>query len=166
LRSERFRNLFAAWRELAEGPPAEDRPNAARPIEEVAAERIRRVYRRMVRDGGRIDDGSPPEDLHDLRKRGKELRYLLELFGSPFPKGVVKPLVSTLKDLQEVLGRFQDRAVQIELLHEVRDELRDEPATLMALGSLLDALVADQQAARDEFAATFDHFKGHAVPKP
>ena len=36
----------------------------------------------------------------------------------------------------------------------------------MALGSLLDALVADQQAARDEFAATFDHFKGHAVPKP
>ena len=79
----------------------------------------------MVRDGGRIDDGSPPEDLHDLRKRGKELRYLLELFGSPFPKGVVKPMVSTLKDLQEVLGRFQDRAVQIELLHEVRDELRE-----------------------------------------
>jgi hypothetical protein len=56
--------------------------------------------------------------------------------------------------------------VQIELLYEVRDELRDEPATLMALGSLLDALVADQQAARDEFASTFDHFKGHAVPKP
>jgi CHAD domain-containing protein len=166
LRSERFRNVFAAWRELAEGPPADDQPNAARPIEEVAAERIRKVYRRMVRDGGRIDDGSPPEDLHDLRKRGKELRYLLELFGSPFPKGVVKPLVSTLKDLQEVLGRFQDRAVQIELLHEVRDELRDEPATLMALGSLLDALIADQQAARDEFASTFDHFKGHAVPKP
>jgi CHAD domain-containing protein len=75
-------------------------------------------------------------------------------------------MVSTLKDLQEVLGRFQDRAVQIELLYEVRDELRDEPATLMALGSLLDALVADQQAARDAFASTFDHFKGHAVPKP
>ena len=55
----------------------------------------------MVRDGGRIDDGSPAEDLHELRKRGKELRYLLELFGSPFPKAVVKPLVSTLKDLQD-----------------------------------------------------------------
>jgi len=166
LRSERFRKVLAAWRELAEGPPADDQPNAARPIEEVAAERIRKVYRRMVRDGSRIDDGSPAEDLHELRKRGKELRYLLELFGSPFPKSVVKPLVSTLKDLQEVLGRFQDRAVQIDLLHEVRDELRDEPATLMALGSLLDALVADQHAARAEFAATFDHFKGHAVPKP
>src|SRR3954466_7538006 len=157
---------MAAWRELAEGPPADDQPNAARPIEEVSADRIRKVYRRMVRDGGRIDGGSPAEDLHDLRKRGKELRYLLELFGGPFPKGVVKPMVSTLKDLQEVLGRFQDRAVQIELLHEVRDELADQPATLMALGSLLDALVADQQAARDAFAKTFDHFKGQAIPKP
>jgi CHAD domain-containing protein len=170
LRSARFRNVLSAWRELAEGPPAPagdpERENAARPIEQVAAERIRKVYRRMVRDGDRIDDASPPEDLHDLRKRGKELRYLLELFGSPFPKDIVKPLISTLKDLQEVLGRFQDRAVQIELLHEVRDELADRPATLMALGSLLDALVADQDAARAEFAATFSHFKGHAVPKP
>ena len=63
-----------------------------------------------------------PEALHDLRKRGKELRYLLELFGSPFPTNVVKPMVSTLKDLQEVLGRFQDRAVQIE--HAARDARR------------------------------------------
>ena len=93
----------------------------------MAGERIRKVYRRMVRDGSRIDDSSPPEALHDLRKRGKELRYLLELFGSPFPKRVVKPMVSTLKDLQEVLGRFQDRAVQIELLRELRDELAAEP---------------------------------------
>ena len=120
---------------------------------------------------------SPAEALHDLRKRGKELRYLLELFGSPFPNSVVKPMISTLKDLQEVLGRFQDRAVQIELLHEVRDELAGEaggPAALMALGPALDALVADQQAARDEFAERFAAFAGKqqrdlvrdAFPKP
>ena len=129
----------------------------------MAGERIRKVYRRMVRDGSRIDDSSPPEALHDLRKRGKELRYLLELFGSPFPKSVVKPMVSTLKDLQEVLGRFQDRAVQIEMLQELRDELAAEPggpAALMAAGAALDALVADQQAAREEFAARFAAFAG------
>ena len=34
-----------------------------------------------------IDDDSPDEALHDLRKRGKELRYLLELFGGLFPAG-------------------------------------------------------------------------------
>jgi CHAD domain-containing protein len=181
LRSARFRAALAAWRALAAGPPAEagdeERPNAARPIEAVAGERIRKVYRRMVRDGRAIGDDSPPEALHDLRKRGKELRYLLELFGSPFPKDVVKPMISTLKDLQEVLGRFQDRAVQIELLGELRDELAGEPdgpAALMAAGALLDALVADQGRARGEFADTFAHFAGkpqrtlvrQAFPKP
>ena len=61
----------------------------------------------MVRDGRAIDDESPPESLHDLRKRGKELRYLLELFGSLFPPSVVKPMVSALKGLQDVLDAFR-----------------------------------------------------------
>ena len=30
--------------------------------------------------GRAIDDDSPHEALHDLRKKGKELRYLLEFF--------------------------------------------------------------------------------------
>ena len=46
-------------------------------IDAVAADRIRRVYRKMVRDGSRIEADSPDEDLHELRKRGKELRYEL-----------------------------------------------------------------------------------------
>src|SRR3954447_11095414 len=153
LRSERFRNVLAAWRELAEGPPADDQPNAARPIEEVAADRIRKVYRRMVRDGGRIDDDSPPEALHDLRKRGKELRYLLELFGAPFDQDVVKPLVAKLKGLQDVLGRFQDGTAHVAFLRGLAGELADEPAgpaALIALGSVLDAVEADQHAARAE----------------
>jgi CHAD domain-containing protein len=160
LRSKRFAAMLDAWRALPADEEAED---AARPIEAVAGHRIRKVYRRMVRDGNRIDDSSPSEALHELRKRGKELRYLLELFGSPFPKDVVKPLVDTLKDLQEVLGRYQDRSVQIELLREIREELAAEPggpAALMAAGAALDALVADQQAAREEYAARFAVFAG------
>jgi CHAD domain-containing protein len=165
LRSKRFAAALDRWRAV---PREADGPDAARPIEAVAGERIRKVYRRMVRDGSAIDDDSPAEDLHDLRKRGKELRYLLELFGSPFPKDVVKPMISTLKDLQEVLGRFQDRAVQIELLHEVRDELADErggPAALLAAGAVLDALAGDQQRARGEFAATFSAFASKSQRK-
>jgi CHAD domain-containing protein len=131
------------------------------PIEAVAGARIRSVYRRMVRDGGRIADDSDPEALHDLRKRGKELRYLLELFGSPFPNEVVKPMISTLKDLQDVLGRFQDRAVQAEELRGLADDLAAEPggpAALLALGPVLDAVLADQRAARLRFAEAFAPF--------
>ena len=65
--------------------------------------------------GRRIGDDSPAEALHDLRKKGKELRYLLEFFASLYAADVVKPMVSTLKGLQDVLGRFQDREVLLPL---------------------------------------------------
>ena len=118
----------------------------------------------MVRDGSRIDDDTPAEALHDLRKRGKELRYLLELFGSPFPDDVVKPMVSTLKDLQDGARalpgpRRPDRAAAGGA-RRARGRAR-RAAALMAAGAALDALVADQHAARDEFAATFADFAGN-----
>ena len=85
LRSKRFAAMLDAWRALpadrgGRGRRAPDRGGRRPPDPQ--------VYRRMVRDGNRIDDSSPSEALHELRKRGKELRYLLELFGSPFPKNV------------------------------------------------------------------------------
>jgi CHAD domain-containing protein len=167
LRSARFTAALAAWRELAATAPADDdeRPDAAVTVEVVAADRIRRVYRRMVRDGSAIDDDSPPEALHDLRKRGKELRYLLELFGGLFDPSVVKPMVKTLKNLQDVLGHFQDSAVEGDLLRALADELAGEPggpAALIALGPVLDTLDADLRDAREHFAGSFATF---ASPK-
>jgi CHAD domain-containing protein len=161
LRGKRFRAAMRAWRALA-SEPAGPGPDADKPIEAVAGKRIRKVLARMLEDGGKIDAKSPPEALHDLRKRGKELRYLLELFGSVFPERAVEPLVAGLKDLQKVLGRFQDRAVQVETLRDMRHELAAEdegPAALIALGPVLDALLADQEAARKEFAAAFEAFE-------
>jgi CHAD domain-containing protein len=115
----------------------------------------------MVRDGAAIGEDSPPEALHELRKRGKELRYLLELFGGLFDPEVVKPMVKTLKQLQDVLGDFQDTAVQSELLRDMRDELAaepDGPAALIALGAVLDALAATQADARAHFGERFAPF--------
>jgi CHAD domain-containing protein len=158
LASQRFAAALAAWRALAPDPGA---AAAARPVAEVAAERIRRVHRRMVRDGRAIGDASPDEALHDLRKRGKELRYLLELFGPLFAPEVVKPMVRALKDLQDVLGRFQDRVVQAELLEGAGRELarrRGGPEALMALGLVVEELRADQLRARGAFHARFDRF--------
>jgi CHAD domain-containing protein len=153
---------MAAWRAFATTVPAsEERPDAGTPIEVLAAERIRKVYRRMVRDGSAIDDDSPGEALHDLRKRGKELRYLLEMFGGLFRPKVVKPMVATLKDLQDVLGDFQDGEVEVEMMRELGDDLAVEPggpAALIALGPVLDALLAGQQAAREHFAGVFAPF--------
>jgi CHAD domain-containing protein len=165
LRGRRFGSALVAWRALAAAPPAPgsaiDCPRAGLPIEALAGARIRTVYRRMARDGGRIGADSPAEALHELRKRGKELRYLLELFGGLFPGSTVEPMIGALKDLQDVLGRFQDRAVQADMLRGLSGELAAEPggpAALIAMGSALDALAADQRAARESFARRFASF--------
>ena len=140
----------------------DERPDAARPIVEVSGERIRKVYRRMLKMGDAIDPSSPAEDYHDLRKKGKELRYLLELFGvALYPEDVVKPMIKTLKALQDVLGRHQDREVQIALLRSLGPEVAETKggeAGLMAIGALVARLGEDERAARGEFAGRFAEF--------
>jgi len=165
LRSDRAAALRSEWGELLGSlvdTSDADRADAARPIGEVASERIRNVYGRMVRMGGAIDAGSPPEDYHELRKKGKELRYLLELFGAPlYPGDVVKPMIKSLKSLQDVLGRHQDREVQVALLRSLGPEVAETegPAEgLMALGALIGRLADDERAARGEFAGRFAEF--------
>jgi len=102
LRSRRTTELLEGWSgcldDLPDLPEA-GRPDAAEQIADLAAGRIRSVYRRMVKMGRAIDGASPPEALHDLRKKGKELRYLLEFFAGLYPPEVVKPMVRKLKAL-------------------------------------------------------------------
>jgi CHAD domain-containing protein len=165
LRSDRAMELRAQWPAFVPELvtlPAEGRPDAMRPIGELTGERIVKVYRRMIKMGRAIDDSSPPESLHELRKQGKELRYLLELFGLPLhPGDVVKPLVRSLKALQDTLGRHQDREVQIATLRSLRDDvvtLRGGAGALMAMGVLIEHLGEDERSARAEFADRFASF--------
>jgi CHAD domain-containing protein len=172
LRSDRTATLLADWgallARLPETPP-EGRPDAERPIATLAGERIAKVYTRMVKMGQAIDPASPSDEYHELRKQGKELRYLLELFGTPlYPADVVRPLIRSLKALQDVLGRHQDREIQVETLRSLGTEVsaaHDGAAALMAMGMLVQRLQADQQAARGAFSERFASFASKAQRK-
>ncbi len=168
LRSERAHALARGWggfmAALTRTPTAE-RPDAERPIDAVASARIATVYRRMVKMGTAIGEGGESvaaEAYHELRKLGKELRYLLELFGQPLhDPQVVKPMVKALKDLQDVLGRHQDREVQAMTVRGLAEAVAarpDGPQALISMGVLVRALAADEQAARREFAEAFAVF--------
>lgn len=165
LGSERAKAALAHWSELLdrlEERVAADRPNKARPIGEVASRRIGKLSRRMLRAGRRIGPGGPPEALHELRKTGKELRYLLELFG-PFLYGedAVKAALKALKRLQDVLGRHQDRIVQVTTLRSLGEEvaaLPGGPAAARAMDVLVERLQEEAGAARGEFGPAFSDF--------
>jgi CHAD domain-containing protein len=165
LRSRRTVNLLADWHALLEGLvdlPLEDRPGAVRPIGVLVGERARKLYERMVKMGKALDRTSPPVAYHELRKKGKELRYVLELFGSElWPEEAVKPMIKSLKLLQDVLGRHQDREVQIETLRSLAGDVAGMPggpAALMATGVLTERLAIDAHAAQAEFAQRFSTF--------
>ena len=163
LRGAHYADAWAAWRKVLAAPESTGvpGPDAGRPIGDVAGRRVGAVYRQMVKAGMVIDDRTPPEALHELRKRGKELRYLLELFGPAWPGRDVRTMVSTVKELQDVLGRFQDCQVESQFLRSLGPELARGPGgadALIALGLHLDRLSAEQHRAREAFSATFRSF--------
>lgn len=163
LDSPRYRDLLEKWQEAAavEADPA-DVPWADRKAGQAADHFIDRAFKRVIRRGEAITDDSPPEALHDLRKRAKELRYLLECFQTLYPQGPRTAAVKELKALQDNLGEFQDCQVQAAAIGEMGEHLLAlglaSAATLMAMGRLADDQVERELRAREEFSARFARF--------
>jgi CHAD domain-containing protein len=167
LRGPRFRAIADDWRkallELRDtGSPRRRRPAAVT----LALSTTGRAFRRIAAQGGAITPASPPESLHDLRKRAKELRYLLEFFAPLHDPVAYRKVVGDLKQLQDCLGDFQDSEVQrheISSLAEAMLAERAAPAaTLLAMGEIAAKLARSQAQAREEFAARFARFAGPA----
>ena len=168
LRSARFSRLACEWRAALTGLSAS---RGAEPTADLAARRLRRAHRRVIREGRAISADSPAERLHDLRKRCKELRYLLEIFASVFDPQAYQRALKDLKGLQDCLGEFQDRQVQQQEIREFADQMLADralsptpvPATaLLAMGELAGGIGHAQRRARDEFAGRFGEFASPA----
>ena len=168
LESKRFRDMLRDWRSFLEAPVPERSvvPNAMRSVKAVADERIWTMYKRVRKEGRAIRPDSPPEDMHELRKSCKKLRYLIEFFDSLYPKQDVRQLVKLLKVLLDNLGNFQDLAVQALHLREMAQRMRDEGPvstdTLLSIGVLVGHLLEQQHQAREQFAQIFASFDSEA----
>jgi CHAD domain-containing protein len=156
LRSARFTETTAAWRgELTALVQSGDGRGAGRPaartVRALAADRIGRAYKRVVRRAAAVHPGSPPEALHDLRKRCKELRYVLDLFVDVCRPAPHRALVRELKVVQDELGEFQDAEVHGETIRTYAGQMLAAglaPAeTLLAMGELVTRFGAHQRSA-------------------
>jgi CHAD domain-containing protein len=172
LRTMRFRDLTREWRDkltpLTPGSPGSGgirRPKAPGiSAGTLAAETTRKAFVKVARMGGAITPDSPPESLHDLRKRCKELRYALEFFGPLYTPASYGRVISDLKRLQDCLGKFQDNEVQIGEIRSLATAMQavnEAPAvTLLAMGEVAAGLVDGQAAARADFGRRFGEFAG------
>jgi CHAD domain-containing protein len=163
LRSARFERLTARWRtSLADLASWDGRPCDGPTAATIGMERLAIADRRVLRRGARITAASPAEDLHNLRKRAKELRYLLDTFTPLMDPADSRRAVKELKALQDVLGTFQDSEAQREAIYALAtDMVAREGAsarTILAMGEIAARLHVDQDSARAKFAAMFERF--------
>jgi len=164
LGSDQMRKLVEDWHEVldAETVPGEPAAFAELSIEEVASRRIWRMYKRVLKAGRLISVDGPAEEMHELRKDCKKLRYLIEFFRGIYPGKELKQLIRALKVLLDNLGEFQDLEVQADKLRSFAKDFDPQDShsmpTVMAIGALVADLLRHQQAAHERFADCFDAF--------
>jgi triphosphatase len=110
-------------------------PTPTSPILEVAPNLIRDRYKKVRKSANRLSEDSPPEHYHDLRKKGKRLRYALEplqeIYGKPAQK-----MVKLLKKIQDDLGDHQDFIVASGLMEELGVAGDRPPQVIFSMGSM------------------------------
>jgi CHAD domain-containing protein len=161
LRSAKYRKTLAEWERCLKSrfyPESAKMHNLD--IKTLANRRIWKIYRRILKEGGAITPFSPAENLHELRKTCKKLRYMIEFFQSLYPKQQIKRLIKQLKGLQDMLGDFQDLDVQIDFVDRCRKDSKNllPPATLNALDELVRQLTTQKARVRKHYQPAFDKF--------
>lgn len=161
LAAPRFRNFCADWRAFLES--RDTRPTGVIAI--AAGDATWRAYRRLLRQGRAAGSGAYSEELHELRKTAKKLRYLLEAFRALYPESEVEAVVAVLRKLQNVLGRIVDSQVQQQYL---RGQSPAEQAALPAptravLARLARERAAEGLAAERRFRGRMEDFAGKAT---
>lgn len=164
LKSARYRNTIASMLTYLKAPLSARTtlPAARCSTFDVANQRIWRMARRVIKEGEVINASSPPEDLHELRKSCKKLRYLMEFFQSLYPSDEIEQLIKALKLLQNQLGKYQDLHVQIASLAIFRTQMKAESEaadrTLVAIDIIMQTLEQRQSKVRKMFKARFASF--------
>jgi triphosphatase len=125
-------------------------PAPTGPILEVAPGLVRRRYKKVRKAADALGEDSSPEEFHELRKKGKRLRYALEplreIYGEP-----VEKMVKLLKTIQDDLGDHQDLVVAAGLMEELGVAGDLPPRAVFSMGSMAGHFVRDAVEIRTGF---------------
>jgi CHAD domain-containing protein len=140
--------LFNDWHEFLQAQTSGRNwsKRGLQPVSELASGRIWRSYLQVCKDGEAINDQSPAEALHELRKDCKKLRYLLEFFQHLYPQDRMRELIRHTKTMLDTLGRFQDLEVQANSLHSLSEGLFAQGSPGQQAEQLLMEALANEQA--------------------
>lgn len=113
------------------------------------------TYKRARRALGAAKHSREDEDIHDFRKRVKELRYQLELLSSRLAHAHIQELQARMGLLAEALGQVTDLLVLRDLVRAKRRALKKDPRRL--LEHLDGAIEQGFDRCLDDFEELFEH---------
>jgi len=133
--------------------PGETDPGA-RPVAAFARDILDSRAKKLKKLGRKHAELSETQ-LHELRIRGKKLRYAAEFFAGAFAKKSAKDYLARLEAIQDRLGALNDAATGQRLLDQLDRRLRAEGADTVAASAT--GIVLGWQACRmDRELAAFD----------
>lgn len=162
LNSRRYARLVESFGAFLERGPSRRAQASRRPIL-AAPDLVRKPYRKVRKLGDPLDEESSGEEYHELRKKGKRLRYALEflsdIYGDP-----TKDLIKPLKNLQDVLGDHQDAEVAVAHLRELAVSKgrspKLSPETIFVMGGIAHRYEVRARELRSEFPGTYSKVRG------
>lgn len=152
LASDRYRALLDALVHLGDAPPLT--ADAERPAAEVLTTLVRKPWRRLRREVRALDADAPDEELHEIRKRAKQVRYAAEAVDAALGEPA-RRLAKDVKAVQTVLGDHQDTVVTEEWLRQAATDSQTTPDEAFVLGALVAGERHDRARLRDEWPAAW-----------
>jgi CHAD domain-containing protein len=156
LKSLQYRDKMKQFRDYLVKPEAENTEAAStgKAVFKLADEFLWDINKQTLQQGKAVAKSSDTEQLHDLRKTFKKLRYLTEFFRSLYPAVTLRSLLESLIDVQDSLGEFNDRYIQTGLLKAFIEQSTDEQA-INASQHLIKILEQQQLEAGSRFKESY-----------
>jgi CHAD domain-containing protein len=148
LATERYVTLLDALVAVALSPPLTG--DADRPAADVLPGLVRKPWKQLRRLVADLPDDPPDEDLHEIRKRAKQVRYAAEAVAPALGKKA-RRAARAAESMQDVLGDHQDTVVAEQWLRASAAEPGTDAQTAFALGALAADERAQRVALRDEW---------------
>ena len=164
LDGDRYRRLLSEWPAFLDPSTATDSEprHAKRPLADVVARRAWRLSRRIARAADRFDDQTTPEQLHEVRIDAKKLRYLIDVTPGFYPADDLACILGALKNLQRVLGDFNDSYVQQQRLLEYGRACTagaSGEGAVLAIGRLAEESAQHRERLRDKVIKALARFR-------
>lgn len=144
--------------------------DSAKPLRDVAIQRLRKQCRRLLRSVDRAFKGEPTDEaLHAVRIVCKKVRYLIEEFGIWCHPEALPLVVKACRRLQTALGNVNDLALQrrqmMTLLNDPDAGQPTSAAEAAALGALVAALDLRQRDWRERAFARLSRLRAGRTRK-